>query len=450
MTRPSRLLGSMRRTASSMRRSGWRWRTLPKVSTLSPPGCRNAEAKLRAVLEFSKTLGRALDLQEVLDKILDGLFKVFSQSEEGAVLLTDDNSNNLSMRSSKIKSGRSDRHVPLSMTVIRRAIDNDEAILITDSAEDARFKSSESIKGMKARSIMCVPLLGQSGNSLGAIQLNTKHPLSQFSKDDLDVMTSVAAQAGLAIQNSHLHEKVSRLSEEMCHAARLSAVGEMSAGIAHDLHQPLAVIANYASGCERRLKHAPFDSHALLESVQAINSEALRAGDILRSVRKFIRKREIVREPVNLNDVVKDAQRLVASTSRQSQTSIKTVLADNLSNVFADRIQLTQVMVNLLLNAIEAMAQGEGSGRQITVATCTDESSNVQASVADTGPGIPPELSEKVLDQFFTTKPEGLGIGLSISRSIIEHHGGRIWLTSKPGQGCTFLFVLPNAEPRTG
>lgn len=410
---------------------------------------RNPELKLRAVLQMTRTLSRMLDTGELLPRILDGLFEIFPQADTGAVLEFDARAGEPAVRSTKSRRGTA--HVPTSRTVARYALQTGEAVLITDAAGDGRFSSSDSLTHSRIHSMMCVPLMAQSGESLGIVQIGIRHPQHAFTQDDLDVLVSMASQAGLALENARLHEallrqrqeteeSIQRLNLELCHASRLNVVGEMAAGVAHQLQQPLAAIVHYASGAERRLRFEPIDAAGLAAAMHEIASESLRAGEIIRSIRDFVQKRMSERHPVDVNAVVGDAVNLAGVVRRQHGAEIRLDLVEGLPPAFADRLHVTQVLLNLVVNAIEATAEA------VTIATRPAADGQIEVAVADDGPGIPDDVREQIFEQFFTTKPDGLGIGLAISRSIIDAHGGRLWYASTSGRGATFYFALPPAR----
>ena len=238
-------------------------------------------------------------------------------------------------------------------------------------------------------------------------------------------------------------EQIRTLNRDMQHAARLSVMGEMAAGLAHELHQPLAVIVNYARGCVRRLQKAEIPTPILIARLQEIADESIRAGRVIDKIRSFLQKREHERKPVELNPIVEDALQMARFDRRQLRVHVEFQAANDLPTVFADAVQVTQVLLNLILNAMQAMAGSSSDERKLTVTTRRHDEKLVAVSVADTGPGLSADTLARIFEQFFTTKPEGLGMGLAISRSIVQAHGGTMWYTTEPGAGTTFSFTLP-------
>jgi len=235
-------------------------------------------------------------------------------------------------------------------------------------------------------------------------------------------------------------EEARRRQAELAHAQRVSTLGEMAAGLAHELNQPLAAIVSYASGCERRIQKGDVRSNELLYAISQVSKQALRAGDVLQRYRTFVRAGTTRREPVDLNALAHEVAELAKTVADEERIEIHVDSAPDLPEVMADSVQIEQVLVNLIRNALDSM-HGGGPG-QVWVRT-RRAGDAVEVTVEDVGPGIPDELREQIFDAFFTTKGEGLGMGLSISRSIIDAHGGRLWPTPRPGRGTIFHFTVP-------
>ncbi len=247
-----------------------------------------------------------------------------------------------------------------------------------------------------------------------------------------------------------LEEQMRRLQAELAHVLRVRTMGEMVAEIAHEINQPLASIANFANGLATRLERAVEDVEALRTAATYIASEALRASDIIRRLRDFLHKGEMRRECCDANDLVRDALRLIEPELRQDAIVLKLELAVAPLQVEVDRVQVAQVVLNLVRNALEAVAAVDnGARREVHVETTPGADGTVVVSVSDSGVGLPSAQETRIFDAFFTTKERGLGLGLSISRSIIEAHGGRLWAQANHGQGTTVTFALP-AAPRSG
>lgn len=230
---------------------------------------------------------------------------------------------------------------------------------------------------------------------------------------------------------------------DLVHVSRLCTMGEMAAGLAHELNQPLAAIVSYTQGCVRRIANGA-QSSELLEAMKQVTTQAQRAGEIIKHLRNFVSKGEPHRSTVQVNAMVREVLNVCKVDIRKHGATIRLRLTDSLPTVSVDMIQIEQVLVNLVRNGLEAMGSTDPGVREMLVRTFLNEKQQVQISVCDAGEGLPKDLSpEKVFEAFFTTKKEGMGMGLAISRSIIEAHGGRLWAERNPDRGTTFHFTLP-------
>ncbi len=234
--------------------------------------------------------------------------------------------------------------------------------------------------------------------------------------------------------------------KEMDHVARLSILGEMASNLAHELNQPLGAIANYARGCTRRLETGGGDPGELIEATRAIATQADRAGQIIARIRNFVRKRASPMEPMDIDDAVRTAASLCEGQARRGGIPVALRLAGDLPPVLADRVQIEQVVLNLVKNALDAMEEPPSGTDGVIVRTGRDGEGRVEVVVADRGHGLSDEARARLFDPFFTTKSGGMGLGLSICRSIVESHGGHLWATDNPGGGAMVRFVLPAAN----
>lgn len=231
---------------------------------------------------------------------------------------------------------------------------------------------------------------------------------------------------------------------ELAHFSRLSTIGEMSSALAHELNQPLCAIASSAKAALRMMKSGDWDSNELLEAMEEAGAQAERAGKIIHRTTKLVRKKEPHRSMVNIENIIDEAIALVEHEAQLKGITIQQVgPSEKLPMFEADAIQIEQVLLNLLRNSFEAMDDIKGSRHQVTIEVSRDESGAVQVAISDTGHGLPAGNIDRVFEHFFTTKSEGLGMGLSISRSIIETHGGLIWAERRSASGATFRFTLP-------
>ncbi|MGH7345267.1 MAG: sensor histidine kinase, partial [Candidatus Rokuibacteriota bacterium] len=245
-------------------------------------------------------------------------------------------------------------------------------------------------------------------------------------------------------ERRHAEEELRAARLELAHASRLASVGELLASIAHEINQPLTSILTNASAGLRRLPAlaAADQADELLEIFVDIRDQGRRAGDVIERVRALAGKRPLERRPLDVNEVAGEIVTLVRGEARRRNVTLRTELVASLPPIDADRVSLQQVMLNLMLNGMDAMDQREAADRRLVVSTRRLDDA-VEVAVSDTGHGIPADRLPKVFDAFFTTKKEGLGLGLAIARSIVEAHGGRIWAEDNGGRGATFHLALP-------
>jgi len=244
-------------------------------------------------------------------------------------------------------------------------------------------------------------------------------------------------------ERKEAEEALRNAQGELAHVARVMMMGELAASIAHEISQPLAAIAANADACERWLAGTTPTLDAARESVSLIISDGNRAVEIIKRIRALVQKAETEKVRLNINDAIRDVVALAEGEARRNRIILQTHLAEDLPPVIGDRVQLQQVILNLVMNAVEALSSVADHPRQLLVRSRRDESDQVLVAVQDCGIGVEPQNLEKIFDTFYTTKPHGMGMGLAISRSIVEHHGGRLWAVRNDGPGMIFQFALP-------
>jgi two-component system sensor kinase FixL len=236
--------------------------------------------------------------------------------------------------------------------------------------------------------------------------------------------------------------RLQELQAELVHVSRISAMGEMASALAHELNQPLSAIANYLRGARRLLDRAdPADRPRLEDALDKAADQALRAGEVIRRLRDFMGRGEIERQPEPLSKIVEEASALAMVGAKVRGVRAGLHLDPLADIVLVDRVQIQQVIVNLMRNALEAM--GEAERRELTVRSSPSGEEFTLVQVSDTGSGIDEEIRERLFQPFQTTKAEGMGVGLSICRTIVESHGGSIWAEPNPGGGAVVAFTLP-------
>ena len=239
-----------------------------------------------------------------------------------------------------------------------------------------------------------------------------------------------------------LHE----VQSELLHISRLSTMGEMASALAHELNQPLSAIANYLQGSRRLLQNIPDDrTPTIMQAMDKAAEQAVRAGQVIQRLRDFVARGETEKRIESIKKLVEEATALALVAAKDQSVRMNLQLDPSIDLVLVDKIQIQQVLLNLLRNALEAMQTSER--RELSVSTSPAEDNMVAVDVADTGCGIPPEIASQLFKPFVTTKRQGMGIGLSISRTIIESHGGQITVEPNPGGGTIFCFTLRGVVP---
>ncbi|MEM9439631.1 MAG: PAS domain S-box protein [Pseudomonadota bacterium] len=264
--------------------------------------------------------------------------------------------------------------------------------------------------------------------AVGEISLKHKRQFAGFIRD---------ASARHAAERS-----VDELRNELLHVSRLSELGEMASALAHELNQPLTAIINYLEACRRLLERSDGSGQAQSERLmQKASEQAHRAGQIIQQLRKFVAKGETDHQFEEINTVVREAADLALVGSRHQSIDVTFDFSDNLPQVMIDRVQIQQVVMNLVRNSVEALDAVDY--RSLTLRTTDVGTKGLQVDVIDTGPGLPKEIADRLFQPFLTTKAGGIGIGLSICKTIVDAHGGQLWTTVNPGGGTAFHMTLP-------
>ena len=231
--------------------------------------------------------------------------------------------------------------------------------------------------------------------------------------------------------------------QALAHANRITTMGQLTASIAHEVNQPIAAVVTNAQAALRWLNMQPPDPVEVRQALDRIVSNGRRAGDVIGRIRALVTKAPPRKDKLDINDTIREVIALTRSELHRTGTLLQTQLAAGLPLVPGDRIELQQVMLNLILNAVEAMSGSDEGSRELLISTEDDGANGVHIAVRDWGPGLKPEALDRLFDAFYTTKPGGMGMGLSICRSIIEAHGGRVWATTNVPKGAVLQFTLP-------
>jgi PAS domain S-box-containing protein len=306
------------------------------------------------------------------------------------------------------------------------------------------FPKDKILAELNAESYCGLPIHSPSGQVIGHLSLvDDKAMDAGFS--ELPALQIFAARAAAELHRRRAEDQLEQMQAEFAHLNRVDSMGQMAAALAHEIDQPLGVIANDAQACLRGIRNGLLSASEIDEALKEVVSESLRAAEIIRRIRNFMTRREPQRSSVDINELVREVARLVGFDARRHKAKLRIELMEPLPRILVDRVQIQQVLVNLVRNAFDAMQETDEKQREAVIRTTTGDG-NILVSVSDTGPGVLEETLSQMFDPYFSTKPNGVGMGLSISRSIVDWHGGRIQATSNPKQGLTFEFTIPVDE----
>jgi len=319
-----------------------------------------------------------------------------------------------------------------------------EPVVVTDILQDPLWEPYRGLaEPYGLRACWSTPILAHSGKVLGSFAMYYREPRSPIPAETraLEMATHLA---GIAIERRLAREERERLRQaqaDLAHINRVTTMGELTASLAHEIKQPISAAVTDARTCVRWLGRDVPDLAEAREAASRVVSDVTRAAEIINRISVLFKKGALQRELVDVNELIREMIVLLRSEANRYSISIRTELAENLPTVMADRVQLQQVFMNLMLNGIDAM-KGTTGGGELTIKSEVGDG-QLLISVCDTGMGLPPQQAEEVFNAYFTTKDNGTGMGLPISRSIIESHGGRLWAAGASGRGATFQFTLP-------
>ncbi len=319
-------------------------------------------------------------------------------------------------------------------------------VIVSDIATDplwADYRDVALAHGLRA--CWSTPILSSTGKVLGTLAVYYREPRSPTVLER-SVIRQIVHLASIAVERKQAEEALECLREAQADLARVSRVttmGELTASLAHEVNQPIAAAVTNANTCLRWLAGETPNIEEAREAAMRIVKDGKRAAEIIGRIRQLFKKGTSQRELVDLNEIILEMTVLLRSETRQYNVVVGMDLAADLPPVVADRVQLQQVLMNLMINGIEAMKDADGT-RELAIRSQRRQNEEVVVSVADSGVGLPPQQTEQIFNAFFTTKPQGTGMGLRISRSIIESHGGRLWAADNSPRGAKFCFSLPS------
>jgi signal transduction histidine kinase len=327
-----------------------------------------------------------------------------------------------------------------------RLIESGSPVHIADLAADQTYLRRDPIfvtvvELAGVRTCLFVPLR-KDDELIGALVIGRKQ-VQPFTDKQICLFRDFAAQASIALESTRRERQYREMQSELAHANRVATMGQLSASIAHEIKQPIAAARTYTAAALRFLDKSPPDVAEVREALTCIVNETGRASDVVDRIGSLIKKAPPRKEVVDLNAAILEATALTRSEAIKTGVTLGTQLASNLPRIQCDRVQLQQVMLNLIVNAIHSMSGVEDGNRELHISTVSIEPEGVCVAVRDTGHGLRPESLPRLFEPFYTTKPDGMGMGLSICRSIIEAHGGRLWATRCEPQGALFQFTIP-------
>jgi len=323
-----------------------------------------------------------------------------------------------------------------------------QPVIVTDMLTDPLWEDYRELAKLSGlRACWSTPIFTGQGKVLGSFAMYYRQPQAPTGSEAR--LTEVATHiAGIAIEHERAQNELQHTRSELAHVARVTTMGELAASIAHEVNQPLGAIVGNADICRSWLQEKDVDLKQVAEALEDISNDGHRASQIISRIRSLVKKHVPEKAPLNLSDVAREVIGLVGHEAQRKQVIIHSQLGESMPAVEADRVQLQQVLLNLCMNGIEAMHETDANQRQLTVQTVVSNGS-VLAAVSDRGMGIELAKAEQLFKPFHTTKANGMGMGLAISRSIIESFGGKLWAESNAGGGAIFSFSLPAGSQET-
>ena len=310
---------------------------------------------------------------------------------------------------------------------------------IPDVVQDANFLRAPIAAREGLHAALAIPIL-LGGEVLGVMEFFS-HEIRRPEPHLLNVMATIGSQIGQFIERKQAEDALHRAQAELAHVTRVATLGELTASIAHEINQPLAAVVNNATACVHWL--AAQNLEEARQSAESVIADGHRAGEIIARIRALAKKAPSRKDWVDVNETILEVVALARSEVQSNGVSLRSRLAEDLPLILGDRIQLQQVLLNLIINAIEAMNEVSDAPRELFIASAKDDSQGVLVAVRDSGPGLDLGGLDRLFHAFYTTKPQGMGMGLAISRSIVEAHGGRLWATAHVPHGAVFQFTLP-------
>jgi len=317
-----------------------------------------------------------------------------------------------------------------------------EPVIVSDITTDplwADYRDVALAHGLRA--CWSTPIRSSAGKVLGTFAIYYREPRSPTGLDH-SFIRQIVHLASIAVERKQAEEALHQAQADLARFSRVITMGELTASLAHEVNQPIAAAVTDAKTCLRWLGGDTPNLEEARETAARMVKDATRAAEIVSRIRLLFKKGTAERELVDMNEVVREMIVLLRNETIRYSVAVRTELAPGLPQVMGDRVQLQQVVMNLIINSLEAMKDGDGA-RELIIKSQPADKGRLTISLSDTGVGLPQKQAEQIFDAFFTTKLDGTGMGLSISRSIVESHGGRLWATANSPQGASFHLSLP-------
>ncbi len=344
----------------------------------------------------------------------------------------------------------------LPETLLHTVIRTRENVILDDASTENPFSTDEYFHQTRARSVLCLPLMKQA-TLIGVLYLENTLAARAFTPDRISVLKLLSSQAAISLENARLYAQLTSENRErqtaeaalrdahaeLARAARVTTMGELATSIAHEINQPLAAIVSRGSAGLRWLTRDTPDLDEAREAFERIVSDGQRAADVIRGLRSLAKKSAPQITTLDIDDMIREVLALTHGEVQRHGVALRTDLAVGDRSVIGDRVQLQQVLLNLIVNGIDAMKVVTDRARELAVSSAAADARSVLISVEDGGTGLDPAIAQRIFEPFVTNKPDGLGMGLSICRSIIEAHGGRLWVSPGSTHGTVFSFTIP-------
>ena len=386
------------------------------------------------------------DLQPIFDAILDGATRLCRADICSLRLCEENGLRRVAIRGDALSVSQASSFPVLAemgshlsrIAISRLPLHIPDFAAVEDDLRDDTWKA---VVNAGFRTSLFVPLL-KDNEIVGIITLGRKH-VQPFTDKQISLFQVFAAQATIALESTRRERQYREMQSELAHANRVATMGQLTASIAHEIKQPIATARNNARAARNFLDRSPSEVAEVREALTCIVEDTDRASDVVDRIGSLIKKAPARKEVVDLNAAILEVTALTHSEAVKTGVRVGTQLAGELPRIQGDRVQLQQVMLNLIVNAIQSMSGVEDGNRELHISTVSIEPEGVCVAVRDTGHGLRPESLPRLFEPFYTTKTDGMGMGLSICRSIVEAHGGRLWATRCEPRGALFEFTIP-------